>query len=166
MSDCRQQIWIGAPIDVVWELIAKIDRHPEWWPRVIEAECDELAEGCEYREVVRVPFGEDEMTLRIETLRDCDEFRIRCVNTGTFVRFALTSARDGTFVDGRMGMEPDGLANRVFDAVAGRRYFRRWLEESLEAMERAAVERAGSMGDPGLEPGTSSLSERRSDRLS
>jgi uncharacterized protein YndB with AHSA1/START domain len=142
MSDCRQQIWIEAPIEVVWELIADVNRHSAWWPRVVETECEELAEGCTYREVVRVPFGQEEMTLKIQALRDCDEFRIRCVNTGTFVRFALTAARDGTFVDGRMGMDPDGLANRVFDAVAGRRYFRRWLEQSLDAMDRAAVERA------------------------
>jgi hypothetical protein len=45
-----------------------------------------------------------------------------------------------------MGMEPDGLANRVFDTIAGRMYFRRWLEASLDAMRDAATERvrAGS----------------------
>jgi hypothetical protein len=31
---------------------------------------------------------------------------------------------------------------KVFDAVAGKRYFRRWLEQSLDAMERVARERA------------------------
>jgi hypothetical protein len=170
MSDCRRQAHIEAPVPVVWELIADVDRHADWWPRVIETECEELGEGCTYREVVRVPFGTDEMALRIETMSDCEEFRIRCINTGTFVRFALTEARGGTFVDGRMGMDPNGFASQVFDAVAGRIYFGRWLAESLDAMGRAAEERAAEriapMGDPGLEPGTSSLSERRSDRLS
>jgi Polyketide cyclase / dehydrase and lipid transport len=142
MSDSRQQAWIQAPIDVVWDLIADVDNHPAWWPRIVESECDELGEGCTYRQVVHTPFGEDEMLLRIEAFDNCEEFRIRCVNTGTFVRFALTPAQAGTFVEGRMGMEPDGLADKVFDAVAGRIYFRRWLAASIEAMARIANERA------------------------
>ena len=149
MSDCRRQAHIEAPIEVVWELIADVDRHDEWWPRVIETQCEELGEGCTYREVVRMPlFGTDEMELRIDALSDCDEFRIHCLNTGTFVNFALTSAQDGTFVDGRMGMDPNGLAGRVFDAIGGRLFFRRWLAESLEAMRLAAVERSRSATRP------------------
>ena len=144
MSDCRRQAHIDAPVRVVWDLIADVERHAEWWPRVVETECEQLGEGCTYREVVNTPFGTDEMKLRIEAFNDCEEFRISCANTGTFVRFSLTQALGGTFVDGSMGMEPDGLAYRVFDAVAGRIYFRNWLAESLEAMSRAAEERAKS----------------------
>ena len=142
MSDCRRQAHIDAPIQVVWDLIADIERHEEWWPRVVELECEELGEGCTYRQVIRTPFGNDEMKLRIEALDECEQFRIRCVDTGTFVNFALTEAQDGTFIDGRMGMDPEGLASRVFDAVAGRIYFRNWLAESLDAMGNAAEQRA------------------------
>jgi hypothetical protein len=143
VSDSRQQIWIDAPTTVVWQLIADVDRHPERWPRVVEVECDELAEGCTYREVVRTPVGKDEMALEIERLEDCEELAIRCVNSGTFVQFALTEAQGGTFVDGRMGMDPQGLGNRLFDAILGQRYFRAWLTDSLAAMRRAAMDRAG-----------------------
>jgi uncharacterized protein YndB with AHSA1/START domain len=142
MSDCRRQAHIDAPIGVVWDLIADVESHQEWWPRIVEVECEQLGEGCTYRQVTRTPFGNDEMKLRIDALDECERFRIRCVNTGTFVNFGLTEAQDGTFVDGEMGMEPEGLANRVFDAVAGRIYFRNWLAESLEAMSRAAEQRA------------------------
>lgn len=142
VSESRQQIWIDAPTQVVWDLIADINRHPEWWPRVIEVECDELAQGCTYREVVHTPVGRDEMTLEIDRLEDCEELAIRCINTGTFVQFALTEAQSGTFVDGRMGMDPQGLGNRLFDAIVGQRYFRAWLADSLAAMRRAATERA------------------------
>ena len=38
-------------------------------------------------------------------------------------------------------MDPQGLANRVFDSVAGKRYFRRWLEASLDGLRVAAGER-------------------------
>jgi len=142
VSDCRNQAYIEAPVEVVWNLIADVERHPEWWPRVVEIECDELGEGCNYRQVTRTPFGNDEMDLRIESMQEPEEFRIHCVNTGTFVRFGLTEAQGGTFVDGRMGMDPGGLAYKVFDATAGRIYFRRWLAASLDAMTEAAENRA------------------------
>jgi hypothetical protein len=168
MSLCRQQGFIEAPVETVWDLISDVERHPEWWPRVVEVECDGLEQGCTYREVVRGPLGDEEMELMVEGLEDYRRLNIRCVNTGTFVRFELTGARGGTFLDGEMGMDPTGLGNRVFDAVAGRRYFSRWMSSTLEALQEAATDRTGGakMGDPGLEPGTSSLSEKRSNRLS
>jgi Polyketide cyclase / dehydrase and lipid transport len=168
VSAARQQAFIDAPVEVVWDLLEDVDRHPQWWPRVVEVECEGLEAGCTYREVVQTPLGKDEMLLRVDLLDECKELLIRCVNTGTFVHMLLTEAQDGTFVDAEFGMEPDKMRYRIFDAVAGRRYFRSWLRQSIEAMQRVAGSRARSdaMGDPGLEPGTSSLSERRSNRLS
>ena len=142
MSDARQQVWIDAPPEVVWELIADVNRDSDWWPRVVEVECDELAEGCVYKEVVSTPVGKDKMDMEVERLEDCEELAIRCVNTGTFVQFALTEAQGGTFVHGRMGMDPQGLMTRVVDAIVGQRYFRAWLADSLDAMRAAAKERA------------------------
>jgi hypothetical protein len=146
MSDCRQQTWIEAPVEVVWDLVADVNRHPEWWPRVVEVECEGLEAGCTYREIVRTPFGNDEMEMHVDRLDDCKELMIRCVNTGTFFHLLLTEAQGGTFVDGRFGMDPADLGHRVFDIVAGKRYFRRWLEKSLDAMEDAAAERAAATG--------------------
>jgi len=39
-------------------------------------------------------------------------------------------------------MEPGKLGDRVWDAVAGKRYFRNWLQISLAAMREVAEERA------------------------
>jgi uncharacterized protein YndB with AHSA1/START domain len=142
VSDCRQQVWIEAPVEVVWDLVGDVNRHPEWWPRVVEVECEGLEEGCVYREVIDRPIKKEVMELEVERLEDCEELAIRCINTGTFIQFALTEAQGGTFVDGRMGMDPNGIGNHVFDMVAGRRYFRTWLADSLESMRRAATERA------------------------
>lgn len=126
---------------VVWDLISDIERHTEWWPRVVEVECDGLDEGCTYREVVETPFGNDEMTMLIESRDELRNLRIRCLNSGTFVRFKLTGAQGGTFVDGEMGMDPQGLGNRVFDLVAGRRYFASWISSTLDGLDRASRER-------------------------
>jgi uncharacterized protein YndB with AHSA1/START domain len=143
MSEARQQAYIEAPIGVVWELLEDVDRHPEWWPRVLEIECnDDFEPGCTYRQVVKGPVGEDEMLLRVDRMEDCKELTIRCVNTGTFVHWLLTEAQEGTFVDARFGMEPSKLQYRVFDLVAGKRYFRSWVRQSLEAMQHAAATKA------------------------
>jgi hypothetical protein len=144
MSSARQQGFIGAPVEVVWGLLADVDRHPEWWPRVVAVKCEGLEEGCTYHEVAETPFGRQELIPLIEKRDECRELRIRCLNTGTFVRFALTAAREGTFLEGEMGMEPEGVRARVFDVVAGKRYFRNWMEQTLEALDEAACDRAGA----------------------
>ena len=144
MSDCRQQAWIDAPIEVVWELVRDVERHPEWWPRVVEVECEGLEEGCNYRQLTQTPFGYQRLDVVVDRLEELREMRIRCVNTGTFVDLALTRASGGTFVDARFGMDPLTTRLRLFDAVAGKRYFRRWLEQSLDAMQHVARHRAES----------------------
>ena len=146
VSDCRQEAWIDAPIDVVWELVRDVNRHPEWWPKVVEVECEGLEEGCSYRQLTETPVGTQELDVVIDRLDELRELRVRCVNTGTFVDLALTRAEGGTFVNARFGMDPLTTRMRVFDAVAGKRYFRRWLEQSLDAMQRVAHQRAESAG--------------------
>jgi uncharacterized protein YndB with AHSA1/START domain len=145
MSRCRREVLIQAPSDVVWELIADVERHPEWWPRVVDVTCEGMEEGCTYREVVASPFGKDEMLLRVEELTPGERFTIHCLNTGTFVRMALTEARGGTFLEAEMGMEPGKLAYKVFDAVMGKRYFDRWLSQTVEGLERAASSRTAGV---------------------
>ena len=143
MSLARQQAFIDAPVSAVWDLLADVDRHPEWWPRVVEVECDGLEAGCTYRQVTQTPFGKDEMNLRIEDRDDPRRLYVRCLNTGTFIRFDLTEAQGGTFADGEMGMDPQRAQMKVFDAVVGKRYFKSWLGQTMEALDAVAKERAG-----------------------
>jgi hypothetical protein len=142
VSLCRRQGFIDAPLEIVWDLVSDIERHPEWWPRVIEVECDGLDEGCTYRQLTQTPLGKDEMNLLIEGREELRNLHIRCLNTGTFVRFDLTGARGGTFVDGEMGMDPHGVKARIIDATAGRRYFSDWIDKTLEALDQAAQRRS------------------------
>jgi hypothetical protein len=139
VSLSKQQGFIDAPVSVVWDLLADVDRHPEWWPRVVEVQCDGLEAGCTYRQVTQTPFGKDEMKLFVEGLDQCRNLSIRCLNTGTFVRWELAEAQDGTFLEGEMGMEPSGLSNRVFDTVVGKRFFAAWLRQTFDALGRAAA---------------------------
>ena len=49
-------------------LLGDVRRHPEWWPRVIDVQCDELAEGCTFRQVTKRPVGRIESDIVIERL--------------------------------------------------------------------------------------------------
>lgn len=116
--------------------------YPAWWPRVIEVDGEEFEEGDEFVQVVRDPTGETSSNFLIERREELREIRMSCQLTGTFAHWTLTTAQDGTFVDLEMGMEPTRLRYRLMDATIGQRYFRKWSEESLNALRDAARERA------------------------
>jgi Polyketide cyclase / dehydrase and lipid transport len=135
---CTQQVHIDAPVESVWGLLGDPNRHPDWWPEVLEVECADLREGCRYRGVVKGPFGRDEHELLVEALDGCREVSIFCDGTGVRTRFVLTDAQGGTFVEGSFGIEPASLGMKVVSAVVGRRYLRGWLERSLSNLKRTA----------------------------
>jgi len=138
MSVCHSQALINAPPTRVWELVGDPQRHPEWWPRVIEVRGEQFDEGSNFAQVTRSPTGRIETFMRVERLEDLREIRMRCTQTGTYARWLLTEAQGNTFVDVEFGMDPIGLGNRVFDATLGKLYFRRWLEQSLAALAEIA----------------------------
>lgn len=140
MSEYRHQALITAPIERVWELVGDPARHPEWFPRVVEVRGNSFRPGHAYVQVTRQPLRNAETTLEIDRLEDMRELSFHCRDTGTYTRWLLTPARADTFVEAKFGMEPNRLVYRVFDATAGRIYFRRWVEESLDALARKASE--------------------------
>ena len=81
------------------------------------------------------------MAVEVERLEGCRELMIRCINTGTYCRWLLTEARGGTFVDAEFGMDPRTAGTRVFDVLAGKRYFRHWSDNHSTgcAQPRAAL---------------------------
>jgi hypothetical protein len=95
MSTFREQAMIDTPVERIWELVGDPNRHPEWWPRVVEADCEDLTEGRIYRQVMRSPI--------------------------------------------KFGMDPQTPGRRVIDRLAGKRFLRQWLRQSLEALERASA---------------------------
>jgi hypothetical protein len=140
MSRVKQEAFLNAPVERVWALVADTNRHAEWWPRVVETESGDHGVGAPYRQVMETPEGSEVSEFMVEGMEDYKRLSIRCLNSGMFLRFGLTEARNGTFVEGEMGMDPIGISNRVFDAVSGRRYFRTWISETFEGLERAATD--------------------------
>jgi uncharacterized protein YndB with AHSA1/START domain len=138
MSQCRRQAVIEAPVQSVWELVGDPRRHPEWYPRVVEVSGQRFEEGDEYVQVTKGPVGTSKTDFLIERMDDLREIRMVCQNTGMYVNWQLTDAQGSTFVDVEMGMQPRTAGTRVFDAMMGRMYFRRWLEQSLDALRSTA----------------------------
>jgi hypothetical protein len=141
--ECRQQALIEAPLAVVWGLLSDPNRHAEWWPTVVDAECERLEQGCRYRAVIKNPRGVEEThELTLERLENLHEVLIRCNEIGTYTRFVLTDAQGGTFVDAEFGIDPQSFPSHLMSIVAGRRILRRWLEQSVEALELTSLEQA------------------------
>ena len=145
MSACRLQAQVDVPPDALWELLGNVERHPEWWPRVVGVHCEGLEEGCSYRQVFKSPMGVVETDVSVERLDDCRELTLRCLDTGTYAHWLLAEAQGGSFIDVEFGLDPKSTKTRVFDLVAGRRYCRQWLQESIDALRIAAAsERAAA----------------------
>lgn len=142
MSACRLQAQVDVPPDALWELLGNVERHPEWWPRVSGVHCEGLEQGCTYRQVLTSPIGVVETDVSVERLDDCRELTLRCLDTGTYAHWLLADAQGGTFIDVEFGIDPKSTKTRVFDLVAGRRYFRHWLQQSIDALRTAAASKS------------------------
>jgi uncharacterized protein YndB with AHSA1/START domain len=138
LHSSTQQAHIQARPEAIWDLVGDPNRHPDWWPEMVEADCADLEQGCRYRGVVKGPFGADEHELLIDRLDNLEEVSIFCEGTGVTTRFRLTEAQGGTFVEGCFSIEPNSLGMKVVGTLYGRRYLRSWLERSLENLKQAA----------------------------
>jgi hypothetical protein len=145
VSVCRNQALINAPPSRVWELVGDPQRHPQWWPRVIEVRGERFDEGSNYAQVTREPFGEIETIMEIERLDDLRQIHMRCTKTGTYAHWLLTEAQGNTFVEVEFGMDPIRVSDWIADKTFATLYFRRWLSQSLAGLEDAV---AGSQPEP------------------
>jgi hypothetical protein len=142
VSSHREQAHLDVPLEATWELVATPTLYPAWWPRVIEVDGQKFEEGDEFVQVTKDPTGEATTSFLIERRDELRQIRMSCQLTGAFAQWTLTAAQDGTFVDLEMGMQPRRLRDRLADMAIGRTYFRKWSEESLNALREAARERA------------------------
>ena len=149
MPESRQQAFIDAPLQLVWQLAADPDRQTEWWPDTIIFECVDgnFEQGCHVRNVQKRPWpmSDLETTLEVDRMIPGKELTIRCMDTGTYCRSVLTEGQGGTFIEMEAGNDPKSLKVRLQVAAAGERMFRRWVEHALEKL-RGAAEAARAPG--------------------
>jgi hypothetical protein len=135
----RHQAFVPAPIPRVWELVGHPDRHPEWWPELVEIQGDRFGRGCSYCQVTQDERGLSEMTLIVEHVDEFRELAVRCAENGLYMRWLLSDAQGGTLVDAEFGVDPT-KANAPppdFDANAAKTELERWLRTSLDGLARA-----------------------------
>jgi Polyketide cyclase / dehydrase and lipid transport len=139
VSAHREHAHLDAPLEVVWGLVGTPSRYPEWWPRVIEVRGERFEEGDEYVQVTKDPVGTAaETNFLLDRRDDLHEIRMSCQLTGMYAHWQLTPAQGGTFVELEMGIEARRVGDRLFDLAAGRVYFRRWANQSLDGLRDAA----------------------------
>lgn len=132
----RHQAFVAAPVRSVWELVGHPARHPEWWPEIVEVQGKQFGHGCSYCQVAKEGDDVRESEFKVERLDDLKELLVRCDETGMYMRWLLTEAQDGTFVNAEFGIDPEKAAedDPGFDPKASADQLRRWLESSLDGL--------------------------------
>ena len=131
----RQQVLIDAPLDTVWDLIGDPEGH-RWCPGVRGEE--DCGPGPE-QSVTKSFLGRDSADWIVERDHELREMRVTCAEDGCWARWVLTEAQGGTFVYFEVGVEPQGVKTRLYTSTLGRGYYRRWLDESVQALRQAVT---------------------------
>ena len=138
----HRQAQLDAVPERVWELVGDPRRYPDWWPLVVEVRGERFEEGFQYEQVMRTSRrGVSDTMFTIDRMEELREVHVSCNVSGTFTRFQLTPAQGGTFVDVEIGIDPSGkgIKYRVFEKTGASLIFRRWADEAVDALERAAT---------------------------
>ena len=138
---CRHQAFVSAPVPRVWELVGQPDRHPEWWPEVVEIQGKDFGRGCRYCHVTQGEHGVTETTLIVERVTEFKELLVRCAETGLYMRWLLSDAQGGTLVDAEFGVDPAQASQPgpAFDPEAAKQDLQRWLHSSLDGLAGAGT---------------------------
>jgi hypothetical protein len=125
----------------------------------VEVQGTRFGRGCSYCQVSRAEDGVTETTSLVERVEKFRELLVRCSDTGLYMRWLLTEARDGTFVDAEFGIDPERAMRNdpSLDHVACKSELRRWLQSSLDGLADAAAFR-----EPNIAPTAPSGSSSKS----
>ena len=132
----RHQAFVPASVPRVWELIGHPERHPEWWPELVEVQGERFGRGCSYCHVTHDERGVNEMTLIVERVTELRELAVRCDENGLYMRWLLSDAQGGTLVDAEFGLDPEKASTppKDFEPEAAKTDLERWLRASLDGL--------------------------------
>jgi hypothetical protein len=131
---------IEAPIEAVWQLVGDPARYPEWAGHAVEVTgLATVEKGAQFQQKSRLLVGTTTTTFVVEDFEDLREIRLRCLQSGFYSHWLLTEARGLTFADVEIGMDPETITFRAWDATIGKRWYRRIIEESLATLRQVAT---------------------------
>lgn len=141
MASWRQQALIEAPVEEVWRFVGDPESYPTWAKDVVDVTgLPRVEPDATFRQRMETPLGTHETTFRVEELEELRQITLRCTASGYYSRWLLTPARDQTFADVEIGVEPTSLRQRVI-APLGKRWFRRMADESIDGLRGALAQR-------------------------
>ena len=138
MLVCRHQAFVRAPARSVWELVGEPSRHAEWWPELSELQGSEFGRGCSYCDISQEEAASGGSTFVVEHLEELRELTVRCAETGLYMRWLLTDAQGGTFVDAEFGVQQEKASQPGSGPHSDKEQLRRWLRTSLDGLAEAA----------------------------
>jgi hypothetical protein len=134
----RHQAFVPAPVPQVWELVGRPERHPEWWPEVVEVQGTRFGRGCSYCHVTQDEHGVNETTFVIDRLTELKELAVRCAETGMYMRWAPQRGAGRDARGCRVRDRSESATEPVeLDAAAAGADLRRWLHSSLDGLAGA-----------------------------
>ncbi len=137
MSAWRQQALIEAPLESVWELVGDPKTYPEWAADVVDVTgLPEVIEHATFEQVSKTPLGKETTTFEVEKLDELHEIRLRCTKSGYYSHWTLTPARDSTFAEFELGVEPTAPQYRLYFGLLGKRYLRKVADQTLAGIQR------------------------------
>jgi uncharacterized protein YndB with AHSA1/START domain len=141
MLVCREEAFVPAPIARVWELVGQPSRHPEWWPQIVQVRGQDFGRGCRYCQVTQGDGGTVETDFMVERIEELKELRVRCDDTGLYMRWLLTDAMEGTFVDAEFGIDHKSAtaAEHGLGPPSNAVDLRAWLHDSVRGLCEAAA---------------------------
>ncbi|MGI9557500.1 MAG: SRPBCC family protein [Solirubrobacterales bacterium] len=137
MASWRQQVLVESPLETVWELVGDPNRYPEWAGPVVEVTgLPTLQVDSQFQQVTKDPSGTHVVNYEIEELDDeIQTIQLRCLDTHTYLRCALTEARGNTFVDMETGTDDDDEEAHTDELT--RSFFIRIAEQMVEGLRRS-----------------------------
>ena len=94
-------------MESVWELVGDPNRYPEWASEIVEVTgLPTLKTDAAFQQVTEDPSGTHIVSFKIEERdEDIQTIQMRCLDSRTYLRCALTEARGSTFVDMETGTD-------------------------------------------------------------
>jgi uncharacterized protein YndB with AHSA1/START domain len=143
MASWKQQALIDAPVEQVWSVLSDPERGPDWSEDVlaVTGAPATIENGSTFEVTSRGPLGlKDTTTFKVDQLEDMREIRMKCQKYGFYSHWLLTPARDGTFTELELGVEPrPGFQSRAVGALHTKSYLRRTVDQTLDGLRRAIV---------------------------
>ncbi len=130
---------IDSPVEEVWEMVRDPNRYPEWASEIVEVTgLPTVQADAAFQQLTTdpdEPSGKHLVNFQIEEVdEEVHSIHLRCLDSRTYLRCAVTEAQGSTFVDMETGVD-EGDAEAATDRKT-RDFFIRLGHKMLDGLRR------------------------------